>query len=330
MEKTFAINKEQVGDFIRDLIPDYEVVAPVKRDGIHRFEKIENSKEMNLNFINTIFPLKKYFLPHLENIFDYEGEKAKISFEKTKRAMFGIRPCDVNSLLRYDEVFLNREFYDAYYAKRRKNTLILALNCSEAGENCFCTSLGTDKLPEGEFDLLFTEEKKKGDYLVEVGSKKGKELVNKNKELFQKTKEKPTIKLNCKKKLTEKELEKLTCPKNFHSHVWEKYAEKCLSCCSCTITCPTCTCFGLRDVINLDLESGSRVREWQSCQLKVFTKVAGEFVFREERDKRLKHRIYHQLNYFKERHGKQLCVGCGRCIENCPTKIDMTEILKEL
>jgi NAD-dependent dihydropyrimidine dehydrogenase PreA subunit len=332
MLKRFVIPKEYLREFIQKLLHSHEIIAPVKRDEIHIFERIKNFEEIDLNFINTIFPPKKYFLPHLENIFDYKGNRTRVSYDETPRIIFGIRPCDVNCLSRYDKVFLNEEFLDPYYFKRKENTLILSLNCSQAGENCFCTSLGTDKLNQGMFDLLFTEEEGEN-YLVEVGSKKGAKLINKNKKLFSPTDEKPKIKLTCKKKITEENLNKLNDPKNFNSKVWEEYAEKCLSCCSCTITCPTCTCFGLRDIINLDLESGSRKREWQSCQLKVFTKVAGEYVFREERHKRLKHRIYHQLNYFKKKYGKNgknLCVGCGRCIENCPTNIDMTEILQKL
>jgi Predicted oxidoreductases of the aldo/keto reductase family len=38
----------------------------------------------------------------------------------------------------------------------------------------------------------------------------------------------------------------------------------------------------------------------------------------------------HKFNYHAEKYGTQLCVGCGRCITNCPTNIDMTEIVAEI
>jgi len=329
-ENLAFIEKENLNILISNLLQSYEIIAPVKKEDIHVFDRIENFKDIDLNFVNTTFPPKKYFLPHKEKIFEYSDKKVKISHynENKKRIIFGIRPCDVHSLLHYDKIFLDDEFPDIYYWEKRKNTLIFALNCSDSGENCFCTSFGTNKLSEGNFDLLFSEVSQ--GYVVEIGSDKGKEIIKKFKTLFLSTngKENEIKEVECKRILKEEDIKKLE--KSFHSEVWKKYAEKCLSCCSCTITCPNCTCFGFRDIINLDLKSGKRIREWQSCQLKIFTKVAGEYVFRSERYKRLRHRIYHQLHYFKKRFNEYLCVGCGRCIDNCPTKIDMIEIIKEL
>lgn len=323
---TFELSEKNLSNFISFLIKKYEVVAPVKKNEIHVFDKIEKFSEIDLNFINTVFPPKKYFFPMPENFFDYaDGKIKKVSYEKIHRIIFGIRPCDVNAILNYNKVFLDEKFLDPYYKNKKENTLIFSLSCQKSGENCFCTSLRMDKLSDG-FDLLFT--KVDENYFIEVGSDKGFKLINKNKRIFKKTEKKSTSRLNCNKKITEDEIKKLET--EFHSKVFEKYSEKCLSCCSCTMTCPTCTCFGLRDLINLDLISGCRCREWHSCQLKIFSRVAGEFVFREERYKRLKHRIYHQLNYFKKRYGRHLCVGCGRCISNCPTRIDMIEIIKKL
>jgi len=48
------------------------------------------------------------------------------------------------------------------------------------------------------------------------------------------------------------------------------------------------------------------------------------------REDRFKHRIFHQLQYFKDRHGMNLCTGCGRCIRGCPTRINFVKILNEM
>jgi len=64
--------------------------------------------------------------------------------------------------------------------------------------------------------------------------------------------------------------------------------------------------------------------------LKSFTRVANDYVFRESREERFKQRIYHQMQYFKERYGIEMCVGCGRCITHCPTNIDWVELLNEM
>ena len=81
---------------------------------------------------------------------------------------------------------------------------------------------------------------------------------------------------------------------------------------------------------NSDLQKGERYREWSSCQLDSFTRVAGDHVFRNKREDRFKHRIYHQLVYFKERYGLNMCVGCGRCIKLCPTTIDFVDIINKM
>ena len=36
------------------------------------------------------------------------------------------------------------------------------------------------------------------------------------------------------------------------------------------------------------------------------------------------------LEYFNERNGMFLCVGCGRCIKKCPMNIDITKFIKQV
>jgi ferredoxin len=78
-----------------------------------------------------------------------------------------------------------------------------------------------------------------------------------------------------------------------------------------------------------DLKKGKRFKEWDSCQFLNFTMVAGGGVFRKERLARFKHRIYHKLQYFREKFGMDMCTGCGRCIEACPRLIDFTDVINK-
>ncbi len=317
----YFIKKRDLFKLLDKLKKSYEVIAPVKRD-IHRYEPIKSADEIDLNFINTTYPLKKWFLPAKGELFNFSGSKISAKTSSKKRILFAVRPCDVNALLRMDKLFLD-EYVDSYYKSRRQNTILIALNCSIPGDNCFCTSLGTHKLDKG-FDLLLTETK--AGYIVQLGSEKGRKLIDTK--LFTKTTKIPEIKLKCNKKLTKSDVLKLKV--SFYHSIWKDEAENCLSCGACTMTCPTCGCFRIVDSPCITINCGSRNREWTSCQLKNFTVVAGGHSFREDRAARLKNRIYHQLEYFKDKFGINMCVGCGRCITNCPTKIDMTQILKSL
>jgi sulfhydrogenase subunit beta (sulfur reductase) len=56
--------------------------------------------------------------------------------------------------------------------------------------------------------------------------------------------------------------------------------------------------------------------------------VAGGHNFRATRADRVKNRYYHKQEAFVREFGKPSCVGCGRCIENCPTGINVVEVFK--
>ena len=88
-------------------------------------------------------------------------------------------------------------------------------------------------------------------------------------------------------------------------------------------------CFNVEDDVDL-AGGGTRDAEWDSCQFRDFTKVAGGHVFREGRVDRFKHRIYHKLQYFREEFGILMCTGCGRCIRGCPAKIEWNELVNDL
>ncbi|MCP3682424.1 MAG: hypothetical protein GY861_07000 [bacterium] len=317
-----SIKKGDLNRFIANLMKKHEVIAPIKKQGHHFFEKLENPDDLNLNFINTHYPPKRFFLPPHEELFTLKNKKVSYELDNTKRVIFGLRPCDVNSLLILDKLFLDG-IPDPYYKRRRKNNLIIALDCIESGKNCFCTSLGTNKMEDG-YDLLFTE--KGGRYIVKVGTVEGKALLSSK--FFKSTKEEFTPKLSCKKKISEEEIEKIRHAAD--SDAWNEESDDCLSCCACTVACPTCSCFEVEDFPDMDGKESKRIRRWSSCQLNDFSKVAGEFVFRKERDSKVKHRIRHKFEYFKDQYGIYMCVGCGRCIDYCPKDSDMIKTIKKI
>jgi ferredoxin len=320
----YSMKKEDLPPFLESLKKKFEVIVPAENDtGIASYQPYQG-QEIYLKNEKLSSP-KYYFRPYKEKIFSFKktGKSVSITpvFDTAKRLIFGVRPCDTHALKVLDELFIRYYGDDQFYSARRKNTVIIALACNQACKNGFCTSMGTSQ-PAGH-DLLFFET---GDFFyVKPETEQGKALIDKK--FFKQTSDaEPSPKIDCNKELETKGLGK-NLYKNFQHPVWKEESERCLSCSSCTQVCPTCYCYITDDEFKFGSDSESeRFRFLDSCQLKRFTTVAGNHVFRESRTARLRQFVLHKLSYYEENHGMQLCVGCGRCISVCPVKIDLTKI----
>ncbi len=320
--ESYILEKKRLIGFLNKLRESYELIAPVKADLV-RFESIKDAKDIYLEK-NSYFPVKEYFFRKQEVLFRFDGKKFTAPEpDYPQRVFFGLRRCDLNAIMRQDKVFIENS-NDPYYTAARKNSCLLGYHCNTApSPYCFCGSFDLKDF----YDLMFYDMGK--NILVEVGSEKGEFLAKKFSKFFKKTDAgiKPQQKIiPGTDKLQKKDISKL------YGHPdWKKAVSLCLSCSACTALCPTCYCFSINDTVKFnDEKKVERKREWSSCQLQEFTRVAGNHVFRKEREERFKHRIYHQLQYFQEKYGTQMCVGCGRCIEGCPTRIDFVKIINEM
>lgn len=324
----YVLNKADLPAFLSSLEKRFQVIVPaLSETGQSRFEEFKG-QEIFLKG-RTDFSPKRFFRPEKEKIFSFSKKgpayDVKPVFDKEKRLIFGIRPCDTHALHVLDELFVRYYGDDQFYSVRRKNTVLIALQCSEACDNGFCTSMGSSQ-PTGH-DLLLVERGQQ--FFVRAETEAGTKLINPK--FFKTTSDSVSLpKINCKKELETSSLGK-NLYANFSHPVWREEAERCLSCSSCTQICPTCYCYITDDefVFGSANESG-RFRMLDSCQLLRFTRVAGGHVFRQSRQARLRQFVLHKLSYYEENHGMQLCVGCGRCIDTCPTKIDLTFIANKI
>jgi ferredoxin len=57
----------------------------------------------------------------------------------------------------------------------------------------------------------------------------------------------------------------------------------------------------------------------------LFTRQASGVNPRPSGKERMRQRLMHKFRYFVENYGDAACVGCGRCIANCPTACDIRD-----
>ena len=112
----------------------------------------------------------------------------------------------------------------------------------------------------------------------------------------------------------------------FDSPLWEELYKPCLACGTCTFVCPTCQCYDIKDY---DTGHGiKRYRCWDSCMYSDFTMMA-HGNNRTSQMQRFRQRFMHKLVYFPANNdGMYSCVGCGRCVEKCPSSLNIVKVIK--
>lgn len=253
--------------------------------------------------------------------------------DRTRRALIGVRSCDLHAIAVQDVVLMGRAFADEDYAARRQNTFIVAVTCGSPAATCFCTSMGTGPAPTGGFDVAMTELLDDGGhrFLVEAGSAAGSDLIA----------QLPTRPVTADdERSAERVLDEAVA--RIHRTVdtdgirdllfanpehprWDDVAARCLACTNCTLVCPTCFCVTTEDVNDLTDPVG-RDRVWDSCFNADHSYLHGGPVRRSTRT-RYRQWLTHKFASWIDQFGTSGCVGCGRCITWCPAGIDVTEEL---
>lgn len=334
--KILKLPKEKL-DLFASVVQQFgEVHGPVEQNGKYVFKPLRRWSEVRLDYNRTILPPKKYFLPPRETLFRYREGEGYIPCAKSvgKRIiLFGVHACDVYALNILDQVFSGK-YDDPYYQARRKSVAVIGIDCTP-DRHCFCRSMRADFVDHG-FDLFFFDV---GDYYhTLVGTAFGDDMVLATAPLFEPVNQDDIDQYKrrsySKRQAFELDVEIRDLPEIFEmeyeSGIWDKLGEKCLSCGSCSMVCPTCYCYDVNDDVEVGSRDGNRMRSWDSCLFATHALVAAGENFRRTRASRIKFRYYHKQRGFVAEYGRPSCVGCGRCIEACPVHIDISEVINEL
>lgn len=252
--------------------------------------------------------------------------------EPPRRALIGVRACELRAIAVQDRVFLGGAYVDPEYAARRERLFVVAVNCTQAGATCFCASMETGPRAQPPFDLALTEllTPESHRFLIEVGSPAGAELLAALPHTPATADDLAAAEAaiaGCAAHMgraldTDGLRERLiAAPDDPH---WDAVAARCLTCGNCTMVCPTCFCTSVTDTTDLSGTRIERTARWDSCFTLEFTYAAGAPA-RVSAKSRYRQWLTHKLAYWFDQFGTSGCVGCGRCITWCPAGIDITE-----
>ena len=288
---------------------------------------------------------KGFFLPAVEMLARYgrEVSSATTAVLPGKLILFGVRACELRARGYLDHVFLQGDFEDPAYRRRRENTTVIACDCVDCTETCCCTLVGGLPYATQDYDANITP--LENGYLVDVATERGEAWFDEGKDAPEATADQLSQRENIRARMVERlkrqnerftfkaddqvqpELPEIDDPR------WQKFAADCVECGACTNICPTCHCFYLFEQ-EQGRETYERVRNWDSCLLSTYHRMAGgvhmKLSPRPKLFSRLANRILHKFTYSPQQYGMMGCVGCGRCVEACLGAIDIREVVEEL
>ncbi len=338
--KAYFLKAEHFEGFLSRMLAATRVIGPVAKKNKFVFQELKSAAELRLDYDVTILPAKKVFFPPRQPLMTFSETKMESCIDPVDQVLLGVHFYEVKANDMLDNVFRSGH-EDRNYLANREHTTIVASNVQRISPRAFFGSVGTGVKPQGH-DAFLT--RISDGYLLETFTRKGEDLIAfgefcaasaANREEAQRVNEK--VMNECQEKLQHSSAEiarKVRTAFN-KKELWESLAKDCFSCGTCNIVCPTCYCFDVQDVWNLDQTSGVRCRIWDGCLLEDFSKVSlgagGTENFREEAWQRFRHRVMRKTTYLNDKLGGPACVGCGRCSVGCvPDIADPVEIVSRI
>lgn len=326
----FFIEDDSFDGFVDELIGSKRVFGPVAKRNKFVFSPLGSAQELRLDYDVTILPPKKVFFPPKQTIARFDSSTVHGCVDPVPTVLLGAHLYDVRGIDMTDMLFRERN-QDRDYLAQREATTIIASNVQNVAPRAFWASMMDRKAPEGHDAMLTRIE---GGYVFQPRTDAGEVLLEYG-DFSQAEESQITAAERANRDAAAKCGEHLpyasediaeTVRESFgDTALWDELSLDCFSCGSCNTVCPTCYCFDMRDVWNIDQESGSRSRYWDACLTREFAAISMpgglKENFREHHQSRFRHRFMRKGAYLNEKLGGPACTGCGRCSVACTVDI---------
>ncbi len=252
-----------------EIAADGILVAPVRVGEDTVFRRVAGAGEICRDYVNTLVPPKRFFLPTPELLAAYRLEDGRPTVEDgaaepPELVLFGVRSCDVAGLAYLERFYSGEtlghpETADGPFLRRRARATVLSVVCDRAGPNCMCVCCRGGPALDAGYDWQLTAVRK--GWLVEVGSARGEALA---------ARFAPRLRAAPPEALREQGEVVRAMVEDFHHRsthrvqsmaagrlvsrgrlppaFWDALGARCVECGGCAHVCPTCSCFTVADL----------------------------------------------------------------------------------
>lgn len=333
-----TIDKKSWSEGLTAAADAYRLFGPVRNKDGHQFKELDKGQTPDLDMVNTRLSPKALLFPQSEVMLEYSLDETRedhhimkeVAMDASPRAVVGIRPCDAKATELVKLNFDTPDIKDPYWLRAYEATTFVGVACDAPLSTCFCTSTGCGPYNADGLDILAME--RADGFLAKILTDKGQafaaaagwnQAAPEEAEAFMAAKEAAEARIVS--KVTTDNLADADLLELHGAPFWDDIAFACLNCGTCTFSCPTCWCFDIQDEVHG--QSGVRMKNWDSCMFPIFTVHTTGHNPRDTKTQRVRQRFMHKLKYFVEKYEAGImCVGCGRCVRQCPVNIDIRRV----